>query len=39
MTRTLVQGIVGLIMAAIATWATQKLVEAMFGADDGSVEA
>ncbi len=31
MTRTLAQGIIGLLLAAAATWLTQKLVEQMFG--------
>lgn len=35
MTRNLAQGIIGLIMAAIATWATNKLVEQLFGPDPG----
>jgi hypothetical protein len=36
MTRNLVQGIIGLVMAAIATWATNKLVEQLFGPDTDS---
>ena len=33
MTRTLAQGIIGLILAAAATWLTQRLVEQLFGPD------
>jgi hypothetical protein len=33
MTRTLAQGIIGLILAAVATWLTQRLVEQLFGPD------
>jgi hypothetical protein len=31
MARNLAQGIIGLILAAAATWLTQKLVEQLFG--------
>jgi hypothetical protein len=31
MNRTLVQGIIGLILAALATWLTQRLVDQIFG--------
>jgi hypothetical protein len=34
MNRTLVQGIIGLVLAALATWLTQKLVEQIFGPED-----
>jgi len=33
MARTLAQGIIGLILAAAATWLTQRLVEQLFGPD------
>jgi len=39
MTRNLVQGIVGLILAAVATWLTGKIIEQLFGPDDKSVAA
>jgi hypothetical protein len=31
MSRNVVQGIIGLLLAAIATWLTNKLVEQLFG--------
>jgi hypothetical protein len=31
MARNLAQGIIGLVLAAAATWLTQKLVERVFG--------
>jgi hypothetical protein len=33
MARTLAQGIIGLILAALATWLTQWLVQKLFGSD------
>jgi hypothetical protein len=39
MARNLAQGIIGLILAAAATWLTNKLVEQIFGPDEKSVEA
>jgi hypothetical protein len=39
MTRNLAHGIIGLIMAAVATWATNKLVEQLFGPDPSSTKA
>lgn len=32
--RNLVRGILGLILAAIATWLTNKLVDQIFGPED-----
>jgi hypothetical protein len=39
MARNVAQGIIGLIMAAVATWATNKLVEQLFGPDPDSTKA
>lgn len=36
MTRNLVQGIVGLILAAAATWLTGKIIEQLFGPEEGA---
>jgi hypothetical protein len=33
MARNVAQGIIGLILAAVATWLTNKLVEQLFGPD------
>ena len=37
MARNLAQGIIGLVMAALATWLTNKLVEQFFGSDNEQV--
>jgi len=34
MTRNLVRGVIGLILAALATWLTNKLVNQFFGPED-----
>ena len=34
MARNLVRGIIGLVLAAAATWLTNKLVEQLFGPED-----
>ena len=36
MARNLAQGIIGLILAAVATWLTNKLVEQLFGSESDS---
>lgn len=36
MTRNLVRGVIGLILAALATWLTNKLVNQLFGPEDTS---
>jgi hypothetical protein len=33
MARNLAQGIIGLILAAVATWLTNKLVDQLFGSE------
>lgn len=39
MARNLAQGIIGLVLAAAATWLTNKLIERLFGPDEKSVAA
>ena len=36
MSRNLVRGLLGLIMAAAATWLTNRLIEQLFGPEDAS---
>lgn len=38
MTRNLVRGIVGLVLAAAATWLTNKLVEQLLGPEEATAE-
>lgn len=37
MARNLVQGIIGLVLAAAAAWLTNKLVEQLFGSDSEEI--
>jgi hypothetical protein len=37
--RNLAQGIIGLVMAAIATWLTNKLVDQLFGSESDSPQS
>lgn len=37
MARNLAQGIIGLVLAAAATWLTNKLIEQLFGSEEQSV--
>jgi hypothetical protein len=36
MTRNLAQGIIGLVLAALATWLTRKIIDQLFGPEESA---